>query len=219
MDSAINSRSRIKTAYKQSSIFFNPYQDIGLAIGKKMSGKSYALKKLLAPVNRVIVWDYNHEHKDKLIVHELSTLNAVWRENRFSKRIAFQPYDRTPEAFEAFLNWVYNNAVYVCLVIEEVRIYTLQNRAPKILFTLLDTGRHIPKIGVWCTSRRAKGVTVDIPYNADHILVFKMQRPEDIKYMGEFMDSDLVEALREKPPYYFAYYNGKDGETEIHKPL
>ena len=202
---------------RKDIVISRPYEQIGVAIGRKMSGKSYAVKTLLEPVQRLIVWDYNWEHTDKIIVHNLQGLDFAWK-TAHRKRIAFQPLSRTPEAFEQFLTQVYTYR-YVCLLIEEIRVYTMKNKTPKVLFDIIDTGRFIPKIGLWCTSRRSFGITVDIMYNADHILAFKQYKPEDLKYLGEYMDSDLVEQLKTQPPYYFVYFNGETGESYIHEPL
>lgn len=199
--------------------FRDPYEEIGFATGRIKEGKSYAVNKITANVQYLIVWDYNWEHNDKLVVHTLGELKAVWgiRATQKKVRIAFQPLDKSPQGFEAFLNYIYTLR-YVCLVIEEVRIYTIQNRTPKVLIDIVDSGRHY-KIGVWATSRRAKGVAVDIPFNATHILAFRQYRPEDIKYLADFMDSQIIEDLKSKPKYWFAYFNGKTGETKLHAPL
>jgi hypothetical protein len=33
------------------------------------------------------------------------------------------------------------------------------------------------------------------------------------------MDSDLIEQLKDKQQYYFVYFNGKTGESQIHEPF
>ena len=219
MVSDINSGTGIK------GININPYEDIGLATGIIRSGKSYAVKKLTSPFKRVIVWDYNHEHTDKKIIHKLNDLNMYWRGSEFflgkkkTNRVAFQPIDKTPEAFALFLKWVYRYCRYVLLEIEELGVYTRKNKTPPILNTIIDTGRHQPKIGLWCTSRRVKGLTTELIYNAKHILVFKQYKPDDIDYIQDHIGSNLVETLKDKPDYHFVYFNAKTGDSNIHKPL
>ena len=172
---------------KISDITIKPHSDIVIAIGKKLEGKSYAVNKLLSQETRLIVWDYNHEHdgKDKIRVSSLEALHAIWK-NPFinTKRIAYQPPRRRIQDFDKFIKTILTLR-YLALEIEELRVYTMKNKTPDSFMELLDTGRH-KNIGIFCTSRRAKGIAVDVLFNADKILAFRQHRPEDIKYLGEF---------------------------------
>ena len=191
--------------------------DICFFTGKMRQGKSYLARHLLVGVSRYIVWDYNFEHTQKMgmVTHDLKQLATMW--NKLSKRIIYQPYDRSEEHFDRFIKTV-SRMQNLVILIEEVRRYATAKKISKPLQFLIDTGRH-RGIGLWFTSRRMHGIAVDIPFNATHIFAFKQHRPEDLAYLSQFMAPELVEKLPTLPNYYFLHYVSDTGETLIHEPI
>ena len=190
--------------------------DICFFAGKKYSGKSYLAKHLLNTVSRFVIWDYNFEHgKIGAITHDLKQLISLW--NSGHKKIVYQPYDRSEESFTLFVKTVKDMGNLVVLI-EEVRRYATSKKITPNLQFLIDTGRH-RGIGLWFTSRRMHGIAVDIPFNADHIFAFKQHRPEDLDYLSEFMNPELVQELPTLPNYWFLHYVSDEGKTYKHSPI
>lgn len=213
----IQSETKTETGKEIQIRAIGQLADICFFTGKMRQGKSYLAKHLLTGVTRSIVWDYNFEHTQKMgiIVHTIREL--VFRWNHGIKRIIYQPYDRSEEHFDRFIKTV-SRMQNLVLLIEEVRRYATAKKISKPLQFLIDTGRH-RGIGIWFTSRRMHGIAVDIPFNATHIFAFKQHRPEDLSYLSQFMNPELVEKLPTLPNYYFLHYISDTGETLIHAPI
>lgn len=205
-------------------IKIRPYRDIILSTGRKESGKSYVLKFYAKAIKNFIVWDYNNEWRGLVpTANSLQTLDLMWR--RGIRRIAYFPETRTKEHYNEFLKVVVNYHQF-CLMTEELKIVTDPYKVSPELQTIFDVGRHEHKqIGFFASSRRSKGIPVDIVYNADHIFAFLQHRKADIQYLEEHMDSEYLTALKFGtkagiyPDHTFVYFQGKSGKTYLHAPL
>uniref|UniRef100_A0A6M3LD83 ATPase domain containing protein n=1 Tax=viral metagenome TaxID=1070528 RepID=A0A6M3LD83_9ZZZZ len=190
--------------------------DICIFSGKKYEGKSYLAKKLLATVSAYLIWDEQREHGDiATVTHDLRQIVTLW--NGGTKKISYQPIDKTKHNFRMFCK-IAQQLTNAVIMVEEIRLYQDGKNLVPEFKRLLDSGR-FRGLGIWTTSRRMHGIPVDLPYNADHIFVFKQYRPEDLDYLSKFMDGEKVQQLPTLEKYWFLHYIGDTGTTEIHKPV
>ena len=188
--------------------------DIVFICGKRGCGKSTFLKWLLGKLScRVAIWDTNWEYSTQgfAITHSINEFCDAL--NRFG-RVIYQPIDKSTGHFNQFCGIILqtNNIV---LVVEEVERHATSYFIPPNLKTIIDIGRH-KGIGLICTARRTMRTNPDIPYNANHVIIFKQHRPQDLEYMATFCGSDVWK-LHTSPDYYYAWYDGST--LTIHRPV
>ena len=181
-------------------------RDLIWIVGKKMSGKSHLLKKMLNIIPNYVVWDNNWEHSEKgKVTHDLNKFKRLIK--RKKKRVIYQPRDKGVEHFDKWCKEI--NKLHNCfIVVEEIERYGTSHFAPDSLRELIDIGR-FRYLGQIFTSRRPKRIWGDIPYNADHIFVFRMTRPQELIYMAEWVGNEVY-ALKDKPEYWYVHYDSRD---------
>lgn len=185
--------------------------DINLITGKKESGKSFFTKNVIFKFQRIIVWDYNHEHIGDFITTDLKQIVPAF--NSGKKHIIYRPMVKTESQLNLFCGEVLKCNNLMC-VIEEAPIFftSWYNRTMPNAKALVDTGR-FQGIGLTVTARRILKLAVDIPYNADNIIIFKMERPQDKKYLAEYVGLDKDEFSRRMDnlkEHGFMWYDGSN---------
>jgi len=190
--------------------------DIILITGKKRSGKSYFLKHILSLFLRsnvrIVIWDYNWEHNGDLICYDLNKVITGFQGQK--QCIIYRPQVKTETAINQFCEVVNRFNNIVC-VIEEVPLFagSWYDRTIPQMKVLVDTGR-FRGIGLICTARRVLKLCADIPYNSDSIFIFNMERPQDIKYLAEYVgvdDATFNEKLNNLPKYGYLWYESGNG--------
>lgn len=166
--------------------------DIVLYTGTKEEGKSYLMKHHAKSLRERIIWDYNHEHGEMgWVVHFVDELSPALEKGL--TLIVFQPYDKSPSAFNDFLRHcnVLSQYYSFVLIIEEIEVYAepsrinLYKKFPD-LADMIDNGRH-RGIGIWGLARDVHILSRKITFSADHIFAFRMHRPQDVEYMEEWI--------------------------------
>ena len=195
--------------------------DIILITGKKRSGKSYFLTHFLIPLFfqskiRILIWDYNWEHKGQAITHNLNDLIEFF--NRGTQLIVYQPIQKNPSDFSLFCQTALR-LHNIMLCIEEVERYAdhfIVYNQPNFK-ALIDSGRH-RGLGLICTSRRVTWLASDIPFNLDYLFIFKQTRPQDLKYLSEWVGDGVYE-IEKMEEYSFLCWNDANGTLTKMKPM
>lgn len=198
--------------------------DIILVCGKIKSGKSVWVKDHLAKLRkakiRYLIWDYNWEYDDSFgkIIHRHDQVKSYF--NAQIPFIVFQPLVKDAETFDLFCEYAgqLNNIVIIC---EEVSLYATSYVIPPHLKEIIDTGVHHRGLGLICTTRRVtgrQGISADIPFNAQHIIIFKQKRPQDLAYLAEFV-GDGVLAIPKLPDYHYMHYDDSDDSLKAYLPI
>jgi len=182
--------------------------------GMRGSGKTTFTKQLLTQITTpIIIWDYNWEYKPLgyVIVHNLKDLIEAAKTYRL---IIYQPLEKTFTHFDQFClcSFQYDNYM---LVIEEVELFATSHNIPPNFKKIIDIGRH-KGIGLICTARRTLRTNPDIPYNANHIIMFKQHRPQDLQYLATFCGEDVWK-LQKLPDYNYLWYDGRT--LTVHTPV
>lgn len=197
--------------------------DIILITGKIRSGKSTWLKDHLKNLEkskiRYIIWDYNWEHvppaRTGIIISD--PLKIIPAFNQPIPYIIFQPTIKDEAAFDLFCEACIelNNIV---IVVEEVERFATPHVIPPHLKQIIDTGSHHRGLGLICTTRRIMRTNGDIPFNSSYIIIFKQNRPQDLKYLSEYVGEEVY-ALPKLPDYWFLVWDGGSDSLTTHRPL
>ncbi|MBU1172987.1 MAG: hypothetical protein KKD44_25785 [Proteobacteria bacterium] len=183
--------------------------DVVVICGKRRSGKSHFMKELIKGFKRRIIYDLNWEHEDLgLVVRSTKVLREGWKSG--INHVVYQPINTDESDFEKFIEtvWTFHD---VCLIIEELEKYAKPHHMPRALKHLVDVGRH-HGIGLVCTARRISMLSADIPFNADHIFVFKVHRPQDLDLLRQWVGDEIYK-IRDAPEYSFVHYDDRAGTT------
>jgi len=192
--------------------------DVIAISGKRRSGKSYFLKKFLIPrLPSAVIWDYNHEYQLRNSTVLYGDPNLILKNIAKTKYIIFRPTSKTEEDFESFCQ-ICNRLTNTFIVVEEVERYETSWHVTPQFKMLIDTGRH-KGLGLICTMRRTKRVTIDVLFNADFIFAFRQHTPQDLDYLAEFMNPQVVYKLLKLPEYWFIVYDDRQGTTTVYSKV
>lgn len=166
---------------------------------------------------KILIWDYNHEHIAGTVTHLLTQILPLLADKK-SNVVIFQPFDKTPEVFAEFCRQA-NQCYNIVVVVEEIEHFAdhyIVYTQPQ-LKRLIDSGRH-QGLGLICTSRRVMWLASDIPANLDHWFIFRVTRPQDLKYMAEWVGDDVYKIVDMKEHAYL-WYDDLTGKVTLQKPL
>jgi hypothetical protein len=189
--------------------------DVIVVCGKRRSGKTFFLQHFLLPkLPKALIWDYNFEYnlKNSVIIYDLRKLLPMVNSGKF-RFVIFRPLLKTEETFYRFCDLA-NRLINNTIVIEEVERYATSWNIPLPLKMIVDTGRH-RGLGLICTMRRTMRTHPDIIFNADYIFAFHQHRPQDLDYLAQIMNPEIVYKLPKLPLYWFIVYCDRDGETYV----
>jgi len=185
---------------------------ITLIFGKRGSGKSYLVIKLIELELRLVVFDTMSEYKNGVIfgTEEYEKFLEFWRKVYFQKfRIIYRPI-KPAEEIERIgeLVYVLGNC---CFLVEEIDCYCSPYQISDNFAAIIQRGRHknIKLIGI---TQRPFGIHRLLTSQAKEIYVFNTNEPRDREYLrillGQEIDSKL-DALKQYE--YVHWQDGKEG--------
>ena len=164
---------------------------------------------------RWILYDYKWEYHSSAYASAVEThdlTQIIHHYNNRVQRVIFKPIHKTLDEFDNFCRVCYQFQ-NLMIVIEEVDQFATSYFCPSNLKVLLDVGR-MKGLGLYLTARRTKRVNPDIISNANHVIVFRQIRPEDLEYLRSYI-GDAVQQLPDAPQYYFVWYNDYTGQAQL----
>lgn len=170
-------------------------------------GKTYLLNKKAERLTRVIFIDPMAQFYEGLIFTRISDLLQYFEDynpDTFRVICRFEEVDETFEQTETVLKLA-KKLKNVVLVIDEVDKISREGKVSKTLWQIINFYRH-DGLSLLCCARRPARVSRDLTGNADEIISFKVQEPNDLKYLGEFGFKE--EILRNLNRYEFISTNG-----------
>lgn len=185
--------------------------DVVVICGKRRSGKSYFLKELIKGFKKRVIYDLNWEHEVLgYVVRSVNVLREGWKNG--IHHLVYQPINTDEASFEEFLKTVWTFKDFT-LIVEELEKYATPHHMPRTLKRLVDTGRH-HGIGLICTVRRISMLSADVPFNADHIFVFRVHRPQDLDLLRQWIGEEIYK-IRGALEYSFIHYDDRAGTTTL----
>ncbi len=165
-------------------------------VGRKGSGKSTALRKLVSSAARLVLWDPLGEHK--FCPNPLKTTEQLrqffeWTRGRENFAGRFVPESDLTEAFNGFAELVYRRGWLVCGA-EEVPMISQPNWLPPGFDKLCRLGRHRAVSIVW-TAQRMSEVARRLTAATDRFFLFRHTEPRDIDALRERCGIDVADRV------------------------
>lgn len=187
---------------------------VTLILGKRGSGKSFFLKKILSAERRFLVYDTLGEYSDGVVFTEFEDLGRFWKDHIFGQfRLVYQPL-RPQEEFEKVCN-----LVYICggmvFAAEEIDTFCRPNEISLEFANVIQRGRH-KAIDFYGISQRPYGINRIISSQAKRIITFQQSEPRDLDYLSMYIGKELSEKVRDLDRFCFLDWNSS-GDIGIKK--
>jgi len=170
--------------------------DVRVIVGKRGSGKSWALRDMIRSEPRVLLYDTLHE----------PTYDEFSRMDKFPELCKF--LSSNPAIFRVAYSWDgiapheldfdrVCRAVYACrrmtFAVDEIDLFTSPSFLPRSLDKVVSLGRH-RELSIWVATRRPKEVHPLIRSQANRVLSFAQTEPADLDWSRQVM-GDMADSL------------------------
>ena len=155
-------------------------------VGRKGSGKTTALRRIMQPLPRIMLWDPLGEHR--WCPNPIKTIERLqefflWARGLDSFAARFIAQSDLPGAFDAFADLVFRKG-HLVVGTEEVPMISQPNWLPDGFDRLVRLGRHRAVSIVW-TAQRMSEVARRLTSATDRFLLFRHTEPRDIDAIRE----------------------------------
>ena len=170
-------------------------------VGRKGAGKSFWLAEHLRYCPRLVVFDVLGEYNSiPNRIESLKRFERFLKESRDKETFAcsYVPGGEPEQEIEDVSRLVYERG-NLCLVCEEIALYTQPGSAPPLFGKLVRTGRHKRIDVCWATQRPAE-CAKSITALTDLWVLFSLTEPRDLDAIGTrcgFEIARKVEELRD----------------------
>lgn len=181
--------------------------------GKRGSGKSFLMKKIIEKISNFILYDLNHEHNIKGAIISSDIRHFKQLLERGFKKIIYHPSSEDKKEFDYVCELVFATGNIMFFVDEADRLmdrWSLSVSVGKII----NRGRH-KGIGICCVTRRIADLNKSPVSQSHHIFVFQQFLPNDIKYLKEFIE--IAEEAVNLKMYHYIYKS--DGQARVCLPI
>jgi len=182
-----------------------------LVIGKRGSGKSYLVKKMIRTDTRLVVFDLMSEYVEGVTFGPENPRELAWFWRKFYKRdfrIVYRPIRPKAEILQlAELVYSLGNLTFV---VEEIDSICTPYELPDPFAAIVQRGRHknIQLIGV---TPAPYGINRDLTRQAKEIYIFNTNEPRDIDYLRQLLGSEIEAKIAALEQYqYVKWTDGKE---------
>jgi len=186
-------------------------------LGRKGEGKTTMCRYLMKDLDRYIAYDPIRQFEGGVKFEDREKLRQFVVNNYHTRfKAIYQPIlesigtkedeEKALREFEALclmIQHTYNSY----FVIDEIDMYTSANKCPPVFKNLVMRGRH-RAISIICTTRRHTETSRHLTAQADIIISFQQQEPNDIRYLSQFFGEKAGLLPTLKPYHYIKYENG-----------
>ncbi len=181
-------------------------------IGRKGSGKSTKLRELLRYCPRWVAFDPMRDHGDLAAGNVFESIGALarflaWSRNQPAFAGVYVPQDDPAEEIEEASRLVYARGD-LCLVCEEVPLYTQAGYVPPLFGRLIRTGRHRHLDIAW-TAQRAAEVPKTLTSLTDVWVLFSQTEPKDLAALAERCGRDVADKVAALGPHEFVIWDAQ----------
>lgn len=191
----------------------NTEKKVILIIGKRGSGKSYLVQKMITNCRRLLIYDIMSEYNDGIVFgtetyRDLCTFWLMVHKRGF--RLVYRPIQPKKEIADLA------SAVFalgdMTFVVEEIDSVCTAYDLPETFSRLIARGRHrnITLIGV---TPAPFGIHRDLTRQAKEIYVFNTKEPRDRDYLRNLLGQEIeskLDALEK-----FQYVKWEDGKDQL----
>lgn len=195
----------------------NTEKKVTIVIGKRGSGKSYLVKKMIADHRRLLVYDIMSEYTGGIVFgpETIREFAAFWR-HVYKKdfRFIYRPVQPKQEIdYLARLVFALGNLTFV---VEEIDSICTAYDLPETFSRIIARGRHrnITLIGV---TPAPFGIHRDLTRQAKEIYVFSTNEPRDRIYLRNLLGQEIDSKLDALEQYQFIKWEDGKDQLEIGK--
>lgn len=187
---------------------------ITIVIGKRGSGKSYLVKKMIADEKKLFIWDLMSEYEQGVIFEQetLTKMCQFWQDHyRRPHRIIYRPLN--PKAEMDFIAGCIYSLGDITFVVEEIDAICSTFDMPEVFHAIVQRGRHknITLIGV---TPAPYGIHRNLTRQAKEIYVFNTNEPRDIQYLSNLLGVAIADKIQNLNQYeYVLWQDGIEGYT------
>jgi len=195
----------------------NNEKKVILIIGKRGSGKSYLVKKMIAELRRLLVYDIMSEYRGGIVfgTETMTEFRSFWgwtykKDFRFIYR-PIQPKEEID--YLARLVFALGNMTFV---VEEIDSICSAYDLPETFSKIIARGRHrnISLIGV---TPAPFGIHRDLTRQAKEIYVFDTNEPRDRVYLRGLLGKEIDSKLDALGQYEYVKWEDGVDQLEIGK--
>lgn len=184
-----------------------------LVIGKRGSGKSFLVKKMIAEERRLFVWDLMSEYNQGIVFGPENLREVAWFWRRFyyrDFRMIYRPIKPKTEILQiAELVYALGDITFV---VEEIDSICTPWELPDPFSAIVQRGRHknIQLIGV---TPAPYGINRDLTRQAKEIYIFNTNEPRDIDYLRQLLGSEIEPKIAALEQYQYVKWTDGQGFT------
>lgn len=183
--------------------------------GKRGSGKSFLVKKLIESEKRLLIFDTLGEYTNGVVFEDPRKLLEFWRNvYRKSFRLIYRPLN-PQEELDPLAELVFDLG-NMTMVIEEIDCYCTPYEISDAMAHIIQRGRHqgITLIGV---TQRPFGIHRLITSQAKEIYVFNTNEPRDRDYLRMLLGTEIDAKLDALQQYQYVKWTDGKEQLEIGK--
>jgi hypothetical protein len=163
-------------------------------LGRKGSGKSCALRELVAHAPRLLVWDPMAEHGG-LCRNRLESIQRLvaflhWTRGKSVWTAHYVPHHDLAEEFNLLAGWVYRYGRMV-LAVEEVPMISQPNWVPPEFDRIIRLGRHRRIDLVW-TGQRAAEIARRLTAATDVFVFYAQTEARDLEALADRCGAEVA---------------------------
>jgi hypothetical protein len=182
-----------------------------LIFGKRGSGKSFLLQKLIEKTPRLLTFDTLGEYTQGVVCDNVQTLAGFWQKHYHQNfRLIYRPLKPAEEVETiAGLVWTCGNMTFA---VEEIDTFCGPLQIGDNFAQIIQRGRHknIELIGI---TQRPFGINRLLTSQAKEIYVFNTNEPRDREYLRNLLGSEIDAKLDALKQYEFIKWT--DGQQEL----
>jgi len=203
---------RIKNAFKEKQFY------VGITQTGKTNALCYHLSRATIPYT---VWDETGTISRLLRPFNPRTQRIIRppvfpKLQYITKKEAKERQDKKLEAFDSLCHKVMSEGNQI-FVVDEVHTFCTKRSISYEFNELITKGGNLD-VGFIGTSQSVAQVSNIILGNTLHFWIFKTAVPNDIEWLGKFIDKKIVEQSQFLPDYAYIYYK-LGGKAEKYAPV
>ena len=189
-------------------------------VGRKGSGKSFALKKFLGSkgtgLPRIVAYDVRDEYTEagipNRIEYDLETLRDFLDDHDEAERFAVTYVPRVPaEDIDEFCEIIFEYG-NLLVVLEEVPAYASAGDMPDAMTQLTLQGRHKMIDILWAGQRFAE-VPKSLTAQTDYFVLFATREPRDINAMTDRVGEETTRRVQTLQPHHALTFDVLSGQA------
>jgi len=167
-------------------------------VGRKGTGKSSRLRKMLQYCPRFVVFDVMSEYSDQDDKNRFESPERLsqflkWSQQQSTFAGIYVPSGDLEEEIEEASRLVYARG-NLCFACEEIPLYTYPGYMPPLFGKLIRTGRHQQIDVVW-TAQRAAEVPKTVTALTDVWILFSQVEPRDLSALADRGGREVAERV------------------------